>query len=96
MSEAKQNYVAGAWIDGASASPNVNPSDTADVIADYVRGDAAQATAAIAAAKAAAPRWAESGIQQRHDVLAAVAAEITARKDEIGYLLAREEGKTLA
>ncbi len=96
MSEAKQNYVAGAWVDGASASPNVNPSNTADVIADYVRGDAAQAAAAIAAAKAAAPVWAQSGIQQRHDVLVAVAAEITARKDEIGHLLAREEGKTLA
>ncbi|MDA4631093.1 aldehyde dehydrogenase family protein, partial [Escherichia coli] len=37
-----------------------------------------------------------SGILERHAILRKTADEITARKDEIGRLLSREEGKTLA
>jgi len=29
------NYVAGEWIAGASATPNRNPSNLADVIGEY-------------------------------------------------------------
>ena len=53
-------------------------------------------SAAIAAAKAAPPAWARSGIQQRYEILKKASDEILARKDELGRLLAREEGKTLA
>jgi alpha-ketoglutaric semialdehyde dehydrogenase len=89
------NFVAGRWIDGPEAAENVNPSDTGDVIGLYARGSRSDAETAIAAARAAFPAWSRSGIQQRHDILKAVADEITARKDELGRLLAREEGKTL-
>ena len=51
---------------------------------------------AVAAARAAQPAWAEASPQVRHDVLEAVGAAIMARKDELGRLLSREEGKTLA
>ena len=51
---------------------------------------------AIAAAKAAFPGWSRSGPLERHGVLSKAAAEILARKEELGRLLAREEGKTLA
>ena len=37
-----------------------------------------------------------SGIQERHDILKRIGEGILARKEEIGRLLAREEGKTLA
>ena len=57
---------------------------------------AGDAEAAIAAAKAAFPAWSRSGIQQRHDILKAASDEILARREEIGRLLSREEGKTLA
>jgi len=90
-----QNYIAGAWSDGAGVAANINPSDVADVVGEYAQADAAQAQAAIAAARDAAPGWGNSGIQQRHDVLKAVGDEILARKTELGTLLAREEGKTL-
>ena len=89
------NFVAGRWIDGPEAAENVNPSDTGDVIGLYARGSRSDADTAIAAARAAFPAWSRSGIQQRHDLLKAVADEISARKDELGRLLAREEGKTL-
>ena len=51
---------------------------------------------AVAAAKAAQPAWAAASPQVRHDVLEKVGAAIMARKDELGRLLSREEGKTLA
>src|SRR5699024_8447934 len=51
---------------------------------------------AIAAAKAAFPAWSRSGIQQRHDILKAASDEVLGRRVELGRLLAREEGKTVA
>src|SRR6187200_1055707 len=90
-----QNFIAGSWIDGADAGENINPSDTGDVVGRYARASREQAEQAIAAAKAAFPAWSRSGIQQRHDILKKVSDEIIARKDELGKLLAREEGKTL-
>src|SRR5690606_7554158 len=41
------------------------------------------------------PAWSRSGIQQRHDILKTAADEVMRRKEELGRLLAREEGKTL-
>jgi len=90
-----QNFVAGRWIDGAEAQDNVNPSNTGDIVGAYARASREDALDAIAAARAAFPAWSRSGIQQRHDILLKVSAEIMARKDELGRLLAREEGKTL-
>ena len=42
MATLQQNYVAGAWIPAAATAPNVNPSNTADVIADYARASRAE------------------------------------------------------
>ncbi|MGI3185596.1 aldehyde dehydrogenase family protein [Nioella aestuarii] len=95
MPEPKMNLIDGAWITGET-TPNINPSDISDVIGHYARASADQAEDAIAAAKAAFPSWSRSGPLDRHKVLRAAADEILARKDELGRLLAREEGKTLA
>ncbi|KDD86970.1 aldehyde dehydrogenase family protein [Bordetella bronchiseptica] len=89
------NFIDGAWLDGVDARPNINPSNLADVVGDYAQADAAQAGMAIAAASAAAHAWARSTGQRRADVLDAVGNELLARKEELGRLLSREEGKTL-
>ncbi|CFP48606.1 aldehyde dehydrogenase family protein [Bordetella pertussis] len=89
------NFIDGAWLDGVDARPNINPSNLADVVGDYAQADAAQAGMAIAAASAAAHAWARSTGQRRADVLDAVGTELLARKEELGRLLSREEGKTL-
>lgn len=89
------NFINGAWVPGVSTRPNINPSDTRDVIGEYAQADAAQTAEAIAAAHAAFPAWAAATPQARFDVLDAVGSELLARKDEIGRLLSREEGKTL-
>ncbi|MDR6817440.1 aldehyde dehydrogenase (NAD+) [Neorhizobium sp. 2083] len=61
----------------------------------YAQGSADDAKQAIAAAKAAFPAWARSGILERHAILRKTSDEILARKEELGALLAREEGKIL-
>ncbi|MGI9222606.1 MAG: aldehyde dehydrogenase family protein, partial [Woeseiaceae bacterium] len=91
----KQNFIAGEWVDGVDAEANINPSDTSDIIAEYALADAAQTEQAIEAASAAAPGWANSSIQQRSDMLDAIGNEILARKEELGEMVSREEGKTL-
>ena len=96
LSQVHKNYVAGAWVDGPKIAEDINPSDTNDVVGRYVHGDAAQTNAAVAAAKDAFPAWSRSTVQLRHHILKRVGDEILARKDEIGRLLSKEEGKTLA
>lgn len=89
------NYIAGEWTDNGEFHPNINPSDTADVIGEYARADEKAVENEIAAAAAAFPAWGNSGVQQRADILDKVGSVILARKEELGRLLSREEGKTL-
>lgn len=95
MTELHHNLIAGEWIGGEAENENINPSNTEEVVGVYARASKADAERAIAAAKAAFPAWSRSGIQQRHDILKKASDEILARKEELGRLLAREEGKTL-
>ena len=88
------NLIAGEWV-GGNATENRNPSDTNDVVGLYTQGTPDDMRAAIAAAKAAFPAWSRSGILERHAILKKTSDEILARKEELGTLLAREEGKTL-
>src|ERR1700742_5324242 len=92
---AKQNFINGAWADGSGITQNINPSDVSDVVGDYTQASKDQTLEAIAAAKAAAPAWGLATPQQRSDALDFIGSEILARKQEIGTLLSREEGKTL-
>jgi len=95
MSEIHRNFIGGDWVAGAETARNINPSDLSDVIGEYARADKAQADAAIGAARAAFPAWSMSSVQDRANLLDAVGNTILARKDELGRLLSREEGKTL-
>jgi aldehyde dehydrogenase (NAD+) len=91
---AHQNYINGEWQAAPEAAPNINPSDLRDVVGEYGRADEVQVRAAIAAARAAFPAWSRGAIQARADMLDRIGNEILARKDELGVLLSREEGKT--
>jgi len=95
MANKFQNYINGEWAAGSSWTANRNPSDLGDVIGEYAMADKAQTEAAIDAARRAFPAWAIGSIQDRANLLDKVGSDILARKDEIGRLLAREEGKTL-
>ena len=90
-----KNLIAGEWVAG-DTSLNINPSDTNDVVGEFSRASADDVRTAIAAAKSALPAWSQSPLLVRHAILKKTGDEILARKEELGRLLAREEGKTLA
>jgi len=90
-----KNMIDGEWIEGADISRNINPSDTNDVVGEYARADESQTRRAIDAAFNAQKNWAKFTAEQRSDALDRIGTEILARRDELGALLSREEGKTL-
>ncbi|WOB10341.1 aldehyde dehydrogenase family protein [Piscinibacter gummiphilus] len=90
-----KNYINGRWENGVTTGISENPSDLSDVVGEYSRADASQTQSAIRAAADARSAWGQSTPQRRADALDQIGSEIIARKDELGELLAREEGKTL-
>ena len=95
MNSPQRNYISGHWVAGGTISKNINPSDTNDVVGEYAQASAAEVDVAVLAARAAFPAWSRSSPQERHDILLRASSEILARREELGRLLAREEGKTL-
>lgn len=91
----KKNLVNGEWLDAIAGKDDINPSDITDIVGTYARGDAQQTNLAVEAAVSAQRTWAQSTLQQRFDVLDFVGSEILARMEELGHLLAREEGKIM-
>src|SRR6478736_5543701 len=95
MTEIFKNLIAAERVGGSNASRNINPSNTNDVVGEYTQGTVEDLNNAVAAAKAAFPAWSRSNPQERYEILKKASDEILARKDELGRLLSREEGKTL-
>lgn len=90
------NFINGKSTDASDWSTNINPSNTADVVGQYARGTVHELDEAIASAREAFKKWSRTTPQERFDVLDRAANEILARKEELGRLLSREQGKPLA
>jgi alpha-ketoglutaric semialdehyde dehydrogenase len=88
------NLIAGEWVSRGVVAHDVNPSDTNDIVGEYASATAADVVEALAAARAVFPKWSRVTAQARAETLAAAAAELLRRREEVGELLAREEGKT--
>lgn len=90
-----------SWINGEKVPADRpveirNPSDTRQLVARAPQAGADEVDAAVAAAQAAFPGWADASPEFRSDVLDRAGSLLIERKDQIGRLLSREEGKTLA
>ena len=97
MAQSHALYIGGEWIAGANtALPNQNPSNLNDIIGHYDQASAAQVKQAVEVAREGQKVWANTGLEARYSVLMAIGDELIARKDELGELLSREEGKPLA
>lgn len=92
----KRNYIDGQWVQSSRTRLNENPSDLSDVVGEYAQADADEAKRAIDAASLAQQEWGTGDVQLRANCLDYIGTEILARKQELGTLLSREEGKTLA
>ena len=90
------HFIGGEWTGADDALESRNPSDTNDVVARFPNGGAAEVDQAVAAASEAFPAWSRASPEVRADLLDKIAATIFARANELGELLAREEGKTRA
>ncbi|MFT4953772.1 MAG: acyl-CoA reductase-like NAD-dependent aldehyde dehydrogenase [Brevundimonas sp.] len=88
------------WINGEKVSTDrpsesLNPSDTRDLVARVPDGGDAEVNAAVDAARAAFGGWADASPEVRADVLDKASNILMERREEVGRLLSREEGKTL-
>lgn len=95
MTDPHLNLIDGAWLPGDHLSENRNPSDPSDLIGLYAAGTATDVDRAAQAARAALPAWQAKGPLARAELLDRVARRIESEADEIGHMLAREEGKIL-
>lgn len=91
----KKLFINGEWLEGAKVTITRSPSDLSDVVGEYASAGTNEVEMAIAAASNAAESWRHSNVQLRADILDKIGTEINERKNELGTLLAREEGKTL-
>lgn len=96
MQDTNLNYIAGDWVAGASEIENRNPSDLSDLIGMFAQATPDQLEATLDRAQRAQAEWAVYGIERKYNVLMAIGTEMMARAEELGTLLAREEGKPLA
>ncbi len=91
-----QNFIAGEWCDGLDWIEDRSPSDVSDLIGRFAQAGTSEAHRAVAAAREAQVKWAAAGLEARASVLDAIGRELMSRSKELGELLSREEGKTLA
>ena len=96
MTDILTHFINGEAVAGDPAGESLNPSNTSDVVARYPAGGQAEVDAAVSAARAAFPAWADASPEVRSDLLDKVGNTIMARAKELGHLLSREEGKTIA
>lgn len=96
MATAFPNLIDGCPIDSTDRVSDINPSNVDDVVGEFARASSADAELAIAAARNAFTRWSRATPQERFDVLDRAGTEILLRKEELGRLLSREQGKPLA
>jgi aldehyde dehydrogenase (NAD+) len=87
------NYINGEWVTG-STFENRNPANTDEVVGLFVKGSAADITAAADAAAAALPAWSSMPGPARGNYLFKVADILDKNFDSISAEMTREEGKT--
>jgi aldehyde dehydrogenase (NAD+) len=90
------HLINGQALGGEAVGESINPSNLDDVVARYPKGGAGEVNDAVKAARAAFPGWSSASPEVRSDVLDKAGSLIMARAKELGTLLSREEGKTLA
>ena len=85
----------GTLVEGDATLDVINPA-TEQVFATCSRGSEAQLNEAVAAAKAAFASWSDTSIDERKQVVLAMADVIEANAQELAQLLVQEQGKPLA
>ncbi|WP_265110749.1 aldehyde dehydrogenase family protein [Halosolutus halophilus] len=90
------NYVDGKWTESRTGNvfETSNPAHPGETVGVYQQSSEADAEAAVEAAAAAAPEWANTPGPARGKILTETASILSDRADELTETLVREEGKT--
>ena len=91
-----RHWINGERVETDRPGESLNPSDTRELVARTPDGGADEVDAAVVAARAAFPAWAEASPEVRSDILDRAGTLVMERREALGRLLSREEGKTLA
>jgi aldehyde dehydrogenase (NAD+) len=93
-----KNFIDGQWTDSTSGRrvQDLNPADTAEVIAEAPSSTPAEAAAACEAAARAFRGWRNTPAPVRGQLLYRVQRRMEERRQELAEALTREEGKTIA
>jgi len=89
------SHLIGGKHSGAAKLDSLNPSNTEDIVARFPDGGAEEVNDAVAAARGAFAGWSNGSPEVRADLLDKIGTMILERRETLGRLLAREEGKTL-
>ena len=84
----------GQMVAGDTTMPVINPA-TEESITDCPRASRGQLDQAVAAAKAAFPKWSTTPIGERRKYLVQIADALKANREELGRILTQEQGKPL-
>ncbi len=90
------HWIGGERVAADRPGESLNPSDTREIVALTPDGGKAEVDEAVKAARAAFEPWAEASPEVRSDVLDRAGSLLMERREQVGRLLSREEGKTLA
>ena len=87
------HYINGQWVQ--ATSPNTLPvhdASTEEIMATVPEGTAAEAEAAVLAARAAQQAWADLPVETRASYIDKIVEGLKARTDELATAIAREVG----
>jgi len=90
-------FIDGEWInsDSGETFTRVNPADPSEVIGEFQKGNALDATKAIDAAEKAFKAWSDTPAPKRAEFIFKAAQMLNEEKDELSQIMTREMGKTL-
>jgi aldehyde dehydrogenase (NAD+) len=95
MTQVLTHYINGERVSAPATHESENPSNTKEIVARFPDGTPADVDAAVTAARKAFPAWSNASPEVRSDALDRIGDLILKRREELGALLSREEGKTL-
>ncbi len=93
MQDARNFYINGQWVKPQAGTdfPVIDPSNE-EAFATISLGGEADTNAAVAAAKAAFPKWRKSTKAERLELMQTILSVYTKRSDEMGEVISREMG----
>jgi len=92
-----KNFIGGKYVPAKSGRTyeNRNPADTDDLVGMFPSSDAADVADAVAAARAAYPKWKATPAPARGEIMRRATEKLIARKEECAKIATREMGKVL-